>query len=350
MRISCAAWLLGALLGLTSACTGRIPPASEATVTSWPTLTLDETADADNAISDDRVVRRGVYRNFEHDLEWTDPSRSWSIYPGGGQAEIVLAIEDHAELYGELMIYVEPSLLEVDGLAWHEGMLTLLTEPEFLMPRRTIALGSVEGLLDRVRSEADGQAMVTQLLTYRYRDEAVAWVVAGVEATALANLERIDAVTEGLRVGVGLEREHVDANRYVDNLAGYAIAPPLGPSATTYEPALGAWSRERRWTVKAGSVVVTVVHWQGDAEALGPALAELATDVQTRAGLLERTPARTEAIELAGAAGHHRIWASNHSRDDLVIVNRDRTLYALHVRSEEPGLLERCLAGFSFVD
>jgi hypothetical protein len=313
--------------------------------------TLVQGPDADNEISDNWVVRRGVYRNFEHDVEWTDPSRSWSIEPRDEPDQVGLAIADRRALYGLLSIHVGSTVSSLDAGGWHAAMLARLDDaPEFLEPRRSVALGHIPGLVDRVRYEFDGQSVVTLLLTYRHRNEGVTWVVTGAEARALSERERVDAVVEGLRVGIGLEREQVDAERHVDTLAGYAFAPPPGPSSTTRKLELGAWSSERRWAVEGGSVVVTVVHWQGDANALAPALAELATDVQSRAGLLERPPTKTEAIELAGAPGHHRTWASKRSRDDLVIVNRDRTLYALHVRADGAALLKRCLAGFSFVD
>ncbi|MFO7563561.1 MAG: hypothetical protein R6X02_13020, partial [Enhygromyxa sp.] len=60
--------------------------------------------------------------------------------------------------------------------------------------------------------------------------------------------------------------------------------------------------------------------------------------------------AQTRPIELAGASGYHRRWDDGRLRDDVVVVNRDRTLYAVHVRGRGGDLFEHSVASFEFVD
>lgn len=254
--------------------------------------------DTQNHVGQTWSLRRGVYRHFAHDLVWTSPGRDWVIHVGrvaerfGENATLVL--QNRMEgLVAQLSVYDDPQIAEADGAAWHEA--------------------------------------------------AVASFVANG-----ANLALIDAVLLETRVGAGLVEAGMDLPRWVDLRLGYSVEVPPG-----YR--LGAAQRlgvdedieVRLWGTADGRAAFGLLTqaWAST----GWTKEDLVADNEAFFVDLWGPPANARAGSLDGEGGRRLHWAGSRPRD-LLIVNRDHTVYMLMVEGNDPELFERARESFAFVD
>lgn len=314
---------------------------------------LARSPDPRDAIAEDWSLRGGVYRNFSHDLMWSEPSGMWAIDPDDPQASVVLAIEDREQLFGLFSIHGIPDADEVDALRWHETILetSVPAGTRFEGERQRLSVGAVEALVDTVRFDQDGTPMLFRIATIKHGELAAMWFIGGAEPRARANLQRIDRVIAQLRVGVGFEPVTTIEGRHVDKLAGWALRPRPGLRSEQRAIAgLGRWARAQRWSGDTELITVVSVSWSGDPAERERTINALGRQVERDAGLAGQAATEERAIELSGRPGYHRAFVRAQFRDDIVLIDRGRTLHALHVHGSGPELFEATYASFELLD
>jgi len=97
-------------------------------------------------------------------------------------------------------------------------------------------------------------------------------------------------------------------------------------------------------------LTVVSVSWSGDPAERERMINALGRQVELDAGLAGEAATQERAVELSGRPGYHRAYARAQLRDDIVLIDRGRTVHALHVHGSGPELFEAIYASFELLD
>lgn len=309
--------------------------------------------DTQNYIGPTWSLRRGVYRDFARDIQWTSPSRDWVIFAGrlaeGFGANTTLIVQNRmARLVGRLSLYDDPRIAESDGAAWHEASVATFVDQgvELVGERRRLMIGGAEALVQTLAIEVSGERAWHVLATTKHGSVGLAWLISGPVPQVEANLALIEAVLLETHVSAGLVETGMDGSRWVDLRLGYSVEVPpdyqLGQSID-----VDKGSEVTQWGTADGSAAfgVQTQAWAST----GWTNAELVAENEAFFIDLWGASSDARAGSLDGEDGRHLRWDGSRTKN-LLIVNRDHTVYMLIVEGDDPELFERVRESFAFVD
>lgn len=304
--------------------------------------------DPHEMVGEHERLREGVFRDYEHGIEWTKPEGLWRLAIGdearasnpdavltGESRDVGLLFELHAQGRGGR----DADLVHEEALATY-GLTKGKTE--------SIALADGTMVLSRAKKEHGGIVWSFSVGTALLQDRAMVLAVWGSESVAQAEHDR---VFRGLRFADDLKAVRQQGTRLVDDRMGYAVEMPNGLTRQDVTPidqtkigTLSSWKGDHR---EVQLVSLCALGLGQDADWL---VGLMQQQMRTAMGTSTSATAQESEMLIAGKTAHRTTYKTLATANDIIVFSHRRTVFALVTTGMSDSELEGIRSSFRLLD
>ena len=313
---------------------------------------LSAAPDPQNSVGIGWAIRGGIYRDFNHRLQWTAPEGFWRMRGGEGARDVVdggvLSVEglDHG-IHAAIVV----------GDASEGGLEDWRTHVESSWSIEVLERTTVEEDDGRPMGRTRGRATLGGtpydfVLGYGVRDGVgIAMTAWGPSSLTKADPDAIARVLEPLQILDDLPETTSDG-RFEDHRLGFALTPPAGFILHDETPEqLAPVGRLVFWKKGKSQIGVTAlcVLGEGQDEDWFQSFIEQ-TVLQEFVGSVRSGSTTRGETELAGRPGRQFTWKSLRERVESVFISERRTVYSVTLINIDPELAAELRRSFEVLD
>ncbi|MDJ0975636.1 MAG: hypothetical protein QNJ98_14330 [Planctomycetota bacterium] len=302
---------------------------------------LERGPDPENQVGAAFALRRGLYRDFEaHFTFQKPPGEYWRVHAGMGAR----ARNSDARLYMEHptlgisgLVIVEPK-----GQFTNETFHEVVTGSMFGKEAPAVTEGGQQITLDGGKALATQSNLTTQGLELRYfvvttvrHGFAYQFIFYGLEPNVRASTRAIATVVRGFRFDNTMKAQIVKDGLVSDARLGFGFKPSLPGSGWRHRdmtPAsIAPIGTFHAWAQRDGAVMLMALCAMQPGQDGAWFRNVMAQTAKQRFGPLLRSSPTMSKSTLAGLPADRQTWKAGDNTNEMFLLTRDRTFYALFI-------------------
>ena len=306
-------------------------------------------------------LRSGVFRDYEHGVQWTKPEGFWELSVG----QEARTINPMAQLYGRysnsalhILLVAESSFASIDARSYHQQAFDGV-QKNLALKVKTIGtstkIGSGAALQTDAWTTMGGIDLAYRVITALNDRQAVQLHIWGVASGMKQHKRALRSVGKQLVLRDKLPASEERQGVYVDHRLGFSMQLPKEYShADATPPELIGIGSVPTWGVNgadwAGVLAVCAIEAGRDREWSMNLMEERIRDSYTK--IVNAGEASREETTLLGLPARHLTWISDDLRLDAYLVGRHQTIYALLASDVlgGRGMIDKVISGFKLID
>jgi hypothetical protein len=316
--------------------------------------------DEQDDVGKDFSLRSGVFRDYEHGVQWTKPPGFWELSVG----QEARAINPIAQLYGRysnsalhLLLVAERSMLGVDAESYHQQAFAGAAKNLDLKAKKIgtpSRIGSGAALQTDASTNMGGIDLAYRVVTAVEGNTGVQLHIWGVASGMKRHAAALKAATRELalrKLPPSEERRGV----YLDHRLGFSMRlPKQFPHIDSTPPELVGIGSFPTWGVDGkdwvGVLALCAIEAGRDREWAMNLMEKRIRDSYT--SIVNAGEASKEETTLLGMPARQLTWKTPGLRLDAYLIRRHHTIYAILATdtSGGTGMIDRAIAGFRLID
>lgn len=322
---------------------------------------LERGPDPENQVGAGFALRRGLYRDFEAGFTFRKPAAAyWRVHAGSGararNADARLYME-HPTLGLSALVIVEPQG-EFTAASFHKvvtGAMFGEDAPAVKQGGQPVTLDGGPALASESNLETDGLALRYVVVTTLRNGFAYQFIVYGLEPNVRASRDAITDVVRGFGFDPSLKAQILGDGGVEDIRLGFAFHPDLPgwrhremtPESVAPIGSFHAWMQR-----DGGIMVIALCAMQPGQD--GAWFRNIMANVakQKFGAILGSSPAASKST-LAGLPADLQTWRAGMNTNEMYLVTRDRTFYAvvfMHKNGFSRQRLDALKSAFRLID
>nr|MDJ0523124.1 hypothetical protein [Planctomycetota bacterium] len=317
--------------------------------------------DPENQVGSGFSLRRGVYRDFEGKFIFRKPpGEYWRVHAGmGARAR-----------NADARIYMEHPTLGISGLVIFEPKAQFTADtfhravagamfgedtPVVKKGGRPVTVDGGQALATRGNIASEGLELRYHLVTTIRNGLAYQVILYGLERNVRASTKAIEAVLGSFRFDPKLEAQVIEDEGIQDVRFGFAFKPGLDgfPHRDVTPPSMAAIGAFHTWASRDGAVMLLALCAMQPGQDADWFRNLMAQTAKQRFGAILRSTPSTSETTVAGLTALRQSWPEGANTNDIILVTRDRTFYALFLMRRQgftPEQIKAITGSFRLLD